>query len=835
MTKLPPKVGRLLDPVQARALDAGWRLARTDAGSCASPADLAGKPLQWDAAAVPGTVAGCLHRDLDVPGDYDAHDWWYATAFDRPASGSRHVLRFEGLATLAEVWLNGEKILESRNMFVPQRVDVTDLLRDENELSIAFRSLDRELAKRRPRPRWKTRLVEKQGLRWIRTTILGRIPAWTPGAPAVGPWGPVTLESISGVEISHMALRSRLEGERGIVKLTARIEVLDGQAVTAARLVVGETVAALEIGGGFIAGEATIDRAPLWWPHTHGTPELLPCRLEIELGDARMALDLGHAGFREVKLDSGDEAMTFQVNGVRVFCRGAVWTPLDILRLRASPAELRRSLEQLRDAGANMVRVGGTMAYESDEFYALCDELGLLVWQDFMFANMDYPAADAQFRAEVEAEARHHVRRLAAHPCIAAWCGGSEVAQQAAMQGLGPEAWGGELFEELLPGIVAELHGDAPYFPSSPWGGALPFHSGSGIAHYYGVGAYRRPLVDVKTARVKFATECLGISNVPDETEAHPPHHPRWKARVPRDSGSSYDFEDVRDHYLRELFGRDPVHLRATDLQRYLAQSRVTSGEVMGRTYSEWRSPASRSGGALVWFHRDLWAGAGWGIVAADGTPKSPYWYLKRAWAPIAVRLTDEGLDGYAVHVVNDRAQPLEARLEVSCFLDGVPAGHTVKAEVRVKPHDAVTLPTDALLGSFTDATNAYRFGPPKQDAVVARLVDASTGAILSEDVAFPTGLDLPRLAGVKVESNVRRLPDGSLEAHIEASHFLQAVAIDCDGYRPDDNYFHVAPGATKRVLFRPLDPRRPFSACLTPLNAPAFSLRVPGALADAA
>ena len=135
-----------------------------------------------------------------------------------------------------------------------------------------------------------------------------------------------------------MALRSRLEGERGIVKLTARIEVLDGQAVTAARLVVGETVAALEIGGGFIAGEATIDRAPLWWPHTHGTPELLPCRLEIELGDARMALDLGHAGFREVKLDSGDEAMTFQVNGVRVFCRGAVWTPLDILRLRESPA-----------------------------------------------------------------------------------------------------------------------------------------------------------------------------------------------------------------------------------------------------------------------------------------------------------------------------------------------------------------------------------------------------------------------------------------------------------------------------------------------------------------
>jgi beta-mannosidase len=835
VTKLPPKVGRLLDPVQVRPLDTGWSFARTDAGSCASPADLEGKPLQWHEASVPGTVAGCLHRDLDVPGDYDAHDWWYATSFDRPATGSRHFLRFEGLATLAEVWLNGEMILASRNMFVPQRVDVTSLLADRNELAIAFRSLDAELARRRPRPRWKTRLVEKQALRWIRTTILGRIPAWTPGAPAVGPWGPVTLESAASIDLPEVRLRTRVEGGRGIATISARAEAMPGQPIAAAHLRVGEASARLSVDGDRIAGEVSIDNVPLWWPHTHGTPGLLPCRLELDLDAGRLAIDLGEIGFRDVRLDTHEGAVRFQVNGVQVFCRGAAWTPLDILRLRASPGELRAALEQLRDAGANMVRVGGTMAYESEAFYALCDELGILVWQDFMFANMDYPVGDAQFRGEVEAEARHQVTRLAAHPSVVAWCGGSEVAQQAAMQGLGREAWGGELFEQLLPGVVAELHPGTPYFPSSPWGGALPFHSGSGVAHYYGVGAYRRPIADAKAARVKFAAECLGFSNIPDDAPEYPPHHPRWKARVPRDSGSSYDFEDVRDHYLRELFGRDPVELRASDLQRYLAQSRVTSGEVMARVYSQWRASGSGCGGALVWFHRDLWAGAGWGIVAVDGSPKSPYWYLKRAWAPVAVRLTDEGLDGYAAHVINERARALHARLEVTCFLDGLPTGDKVEAPVVVEARETASLALDALLGHFTDATHAYRFGPPKQDAVVVRLVDATTGDVLSEDVAYPTGLDLPRLAGVKVESRVRRLPDGTIEARIEADRLLHAVSIECAGYRPDDNYFHVAPGAAKRVLFRAIGPARPFAAHLSPLNAAAFSLRAPGALANAA
>jgi beta-mannosidase len=735
-------------------------------------------------------------------------------------------------------------------MFLPHRVDVTALLRDDNELAITFGSLDRSLALRRPRPRWKTRLVDKQGLRWIRTTLLGRIPAWTPAAPAVGPWGPVVLESVSRADVSEVALHASMappaadvlpppregadrfgacppapgggRGRAGIVRFRARVETLDGRHLEAARLRVGDTLGDLTVAGDHVEGELTIPDPPRWWPHTNGEPRLLACRLELDLGGECVGLDCGRVGFRDLVLDTGGAAVRFVVNGVPVFCRGVAWTPLDVLRLRASPAELRRALTQLRDAGANMVRIGGTMAYESDAFYALCDELGLMVWQDFMFANMDYPAGDPGFRAQVEAEAAHHVRRLAAHPCVAAWCGGSEVAQQAAMQGLGPEAWGGDLFERVLPAIVEAGHPGAAYLPSSPWGGALPFHVGAGIAHYYGVGAYRRPLADAKGAGVRFATECLGLSNVPEGAPAHPPHHPRWKARVPRDNGAGFDFEDVRDHYLRELFGRDPVALRATDLERYYAASRVTSGEVMARTYAQWRRPGSGCGGALVWFHRDLWAGAGWGIVAADGTPKSAYWYLKRAWSPVAVLVTDEGLDGLAVHVMNERSQSLEARVEIAFFFGGLATGDRAEAPVRLGPREGLTLSLDAMLGRFTDASHAYRFGPPKQDAVAVRLVDETSGAAIAEDAWFPAGHDLARVHDARVEALVRRA-DGGVEVTLRADRFLQAVAIECEGYRPDDNYFHVAPGRAKRVRFTPEAAQRPSHAWFAPLNAPAF------------
>src|SRR5262249_52344016 len=151
-----------------------------------------------------------------------------------------------------------------------------------------------------------------------------------------------------------------------------------------------------------------------------------------------VVIDLGRVGFRALEVNRGPDGESFglTINGVDVFCRGVCWTPLDLARLDADPADYRHALERLKDAGVNMLRVSGTMTYETDVFHDLCDELGILVWQDFMFANMDYPSADRIFARAVTLEAQQLLERLEGRPSIVVLCGNSEVEQQAAMLGL---------------------------------------------------------------------------------------------------------------------------------------------------------------------------------------------------------------------------------------------------------------------------------------------------------------------------------------------------------------------------------------------------------------
>ncbi len=831
MTPAPNRV--LPAAVRAMPLEDGWRLARTVPGAASEPADLDRVAVAWHDARVPGTVGMALHRDLDVPGPYDADDWWYRTRFARPPgpAGARFYLRFDGLATLAEVWLNGAPLMESRNMFVGTRVEVTAALREANELVIRFASLEAALAGKQPRPRWRTALVSAQNLRAFRTTLLGRMPGWSVPVAPVGPWGPVVLECVERCDVRELELHAFVDGAQPRIALRAQIATVGGAPIDNALLRVGEDAYALDVEPGrdgcTVCADLAIREAPLWWPHTHGEPNLVPCRLEVQAGGEWIGVDCGRVGFRALALDTDDGLVDLYVNDVPVFCRGACWTPLDPLALHAPAEALRAALETARAAGVNMLRIGGTMVYESDAFYRLCDELGILVWQDFMFANMDYPLDDADFRCDAEAEARWQLRRLHRHPCIAMYCGGSETAQQAAMMGVPAGQWLHPFFSETLPGLAAQLHPGVPYFPATPWGGPLPFHVGTGLAHYYGVGAYRRPLADVKSARVKFAAECLAFANVPDPdtmqqvlgTPIPPPHHPKWKARQPRDPGAGWDFEDVRDHYLEALFGKDPVALRSRDLARYYALSRVVSGEVMRRVFAEWRAPQSGCGGGLVWFHRDLVPGAGWGIVDATGRPKAAYWYLKRAWAPRSVHFTDEGLDGLAIHVVNDGAEPLDATVELELLQAGKRAADIACRAVAVAPHEALTLSADGMLGFFTDSTAAYRFGPPKHDVIAVRLRSNVDGEVLGEDFHFPAGLDLQMQADARVEAQVAWREANEAVLTLRSDTFLQSVAITCAGFTPDDNYFHVAPQQPKRVVFRGRAANGRFSADLEPLN----------------
>lgn len=871
-----------------------WRAAATAPDLCAGPLDGL-EALEWHESRVPGTAAAALSRSgrwrHDEPHDFDAEDWWFRTRFQAgPAgTGEEALLLLDGIATVAEVYLNGERILDSESMFARHELNVGDRLREDgNELAICCRALGPRLQpRRRPRARWRTRLVREKNLRFFRTMLLGRAPGFAPGPAAVGPWRNVSLVRRRGLAIDELSLLPSVSGADGRLTVAGRmrelgaarlsgveIELSGPTGVSRAPLTLTRRSGTVEVGG-----ELTVPDVAPWWPHTHGEPTLYEARLMLawvtpnatdtsgadadEGGGVGGNRDCGgssnnnsggggesnsatwHArpvGFRALAFGAGSaheverDGLDLHVNGVRVFARGAVWTPVDPIGLAPTAAALRAALEQARDAGMNMLRIPGTSAYESEAFHDLCDELGLLVWQDFMFANMDYPIADDGFRETVEREAKQVLGDLAGRPSLAVLCGNSEIEQQVAMLGLDPGLGRGELFGELLPKLIDERGVDAAYVPSAPCGGGLPFRPDCGVANYYGVGGYRRPLSDARRAEVRFAAECLAFANVPAETaieELLPGtagelvvHHPAWKAGVPRDAGSGWDFEDVRDHYLALLHDVDPGELRRVDHERYLELSRAVTGEVMAEVFGEWRRERSPCGGGLVLWLRDLAPGAGWGLVDHRGEPKVAYEHVRRALAPVAVWTTDEGLGGVAVHAANDRSSALAARLRVTLYRDFEQRVGEAERTVELAPHSVSHWNVEELLGHFVDASWVYRFGPPQQDLIVVGLwdIDAYDGrdpVALSQAVRFPAGRprEAETAAGLGLRADASALADGTLCLRVHSRRLAYGVRIHAPGYVANDDAFSVEPGGTHVVKLTPRAVGQTFSGALTALN----------------
>lgn len=819
---------------------------------CAAPPGDSGQPAPspqeaWTAIETLKPAAAAL-RDLnqwsiDEPARrFDAQDWWYRLTFDasQATDGEAIFLGFDGLATLAQVWLNGMALLTSTNMFVAHAVDVSRLLKATgNTLLIRFSALDTALTIKRKRPRWRAPMIENQQLRWFRTTLLGRTPGWSPPAAVVGPWKDIWLERRSTIDVQAVRLQATVDGIDGLVSCHLQARAM-GQALVAG--VAGTSQVAsvhlqIERQGrveshllehispllplspatdtATFEGTLRIRDVALWWPHTHGEPALYQASLHIRVAGLaeEITVDLGRIGFRTVTLNTAGGDFSLAVNGVPIFCRGACWTPLDPVALRSPAAHYSMAVAQARVAGMNMLRVAGTMVYEDDHFYDACDEQGMLVWHDFMFANMDYPGDDAQFMASVSAEVCQQLKRRQSNACVVLLCGNSEVAQQAAMWGASSELWRSALFDDALAQLCKTHAPHTPYWPSSAYGGSFPHQASEGTTSYYGVGAYLRPLDDARRAQLRFATECLAFANVPAQTAvARMPgglstrvHHPGWKARSPRDLGAGWDFDDVRDHYLALLFHTDPMKLRYADHERYLTLSRIVTGEVMAASFSEWRRPGASCRGALVLFMRDLWAGAGWGLVDDAGTPKACYHYLKRVLQPTTVLLTDEGGNGLLVHLVNERCEAQHVSLDVTAWRDGDVQVASGKRDLVLPAHSAQSLNSLDLFEHFMDLTDAYRFGPMTCEAVVATLADAS-GEPIAQAFHFPGGMSILAESDVGLSARATVVDVETIELTVRTRRLARGVYFDLPGFQADVEYFNLAPNCEVRVRLQGTD-----------------------------
>ena len=301
---------RAVEGTRQTSLDAGWQLASAPAGSIEAPTALAGAGLDWCPASLPSTAASSLRAagkwSIDDRRDFDATDWWWKGSVEVAAVGAtvRRHLRIGGLATLADVWVDGLKVLSSTNMFVEHDVVLEGAVNGKAEIVLCCRSVGAALKARRPRPRWRTRLVESQQLRWVRTTLLGRIPTWAPTAAPVGPWRPIQLEQRTLLSVARVDVRPRIDGSTGLVTVEAELEGLAGD-VENVRVRVGNGASndlACSAGASarhFVArGTARVEQVERWWPHTHGSPRRYSLSLEATVGGRKVAIDLGKIGFR---------------------------------------------------------------------------------------------------------------------------------------------------------------------------------------------------------------------------------------------------------------------------------------------------------------------------------------------------------------------------------------------------------------------------------------------------------------------------------------------------------------------------------------------------------
>jgi beta-mannosidase len=284
--------------------------------------------------------------------------------------------------------------------------------------------------------------------------------------------------------------------------------------------------------------------------------------------------------------------------------------------------------------------------------------------------------------------------------------------------------------------------------------------------------------------------------------EALRPHHPAWKERTPRDLGAGWDFEDVRDHYLEQLFRVDARALRSTDCERYLDLSRMLTGELMHAAFSEWRRPQSSCAGALVLMLRDFWPGAGWGVMDDEGNPK-PCWHaLRRALQPVTVLLTDEGLNGLCAHVVNETAHAQRLHIELQAWHAGDVSVAKAEQGIEVPARGTLSIPAAAMLDHFMDLSWSYRFGAPPCDVVLCSLRNGQ-GVRIARAHHFCDGYALPIEQDVGLRAQMKRIDAHAVQVHVTTQRFACGVHFDFSGMVAHDDFFHLAPGDEATVLLR--------------------------------
>ncbi|WP_329276617.1 glycoside hydrolase family 2 protein [Streptomyces sp. NBC_00691] len=613
-----------------------------------------GWSLRHEGALLPTQVPGCVHTDLltagVVPDPFiglnekeiawvGRRAWSYVTELAAHAGGhERSELVFEGLDTAAEVLLGGETLGSTRNMHRVHRFDVTGRTGTlEVRFDSAYEEADRVRALTGDRPN-----VYPEPFQYIRKMACSFGWDWGPTVVTAGMWRPVRIEHWSTARLAEVRPLVTVDGATGRVELqvrTARTESGKDRPLTLRATVAG-VVAETSFEGAETVLRLDVPEPDLWWPRGYGSQPLYGLDIEL-LDESGAPLDSWsrRIGFRTVTVDRSADAhgtgFTFVVNGVRIFARGVNWIPDDILPSRVTPERYRARLTQAAEANIDLVRIWGGGIYEDDVFYDVCDELGLMVWQDFLFACAAYPE-EQPLRGEVEAEARDNVVRLMSHASLVLWNGNNEnlwgFRDWDWEKPLGGDSWGEGYYLGILPRIVAELDPTRPYTAGSPWSGSWNHHPNDprhGTHHSWEVWNrqdYAEYRADVPRFCAEFGWQAPpAISTLrralPGEDLS--PDSPGMLHHQKAEDGNGKLNRGIERHFGLPEGDFDRWH--------YLAQ--VVQARAVAAGIEHWRSHWPVCAGTVVWQLNDCWPVSSWAAIDGDGHLKPLYHELRRVYA----------------------------------------------------------------------------------------------------------------------------------------------------------------------------------------------------------
>ncbi len=799
----------------------GWRVRELD-DPAGSPAELMAEAEHGSKGWLETTMPAQVHEVLLAHGLIgDPHvgrnaadsawvgerDWLYTCRFLSPEAGAGPVaLHFHGLDTLVTAYLNGREIGRYDNMFREWVAEVGNALAptgEPNILLLHFRSPLKAIAEMQPPETHAGIVVLCKYLRKSFTDF-GSYLGSRPHAVKVGVFDDILLDMREQVWIEDVCARCELVPGHQHARFIVQLETGGIEGWQASWSLVdpeGEPVASGETGPAGFPLTIEVPNPKLWWPYTHGTPHLYTFSVNLEhRGQVCDRREL-RLGLREVKLqradpDTGEPRFRFLVNGRPLFLQGAGMAPFEGMSNCPQPERMRRLLELAVGARMNLLRVWGDGALPEAAFYDECDRRGILVWHDFMFGYGMYADDDPTFLANVRAEATALVRRLRNHACILLWVGGNENHMGYDFGPGGYSPLGRWLFEGLLPEICAQEDPTRPYHPSSPFNNVPPNEGHppnwplEGDWHDYTTVTFSH-----KASVPAFASE-IGRASAPSLSSMRRfmSENDLWPAgfdpaiRVPgqaawppmwqyRSVDGSWEKVGALEEYCDPSTPRDLIRVLGTAHGEYL-QRRVERERrgVPDGSHARGR----RCWGNMIWRLNDSWPIIYWSVIDYYGEPKIPYYFLRRAYAPVLLSF-ERTADDLWVWVVNDSTQPASGTLRVARMgFDGALRGELSTA-VALAPGEAHRCLDTTPLGPIS----------LRHEYLLAQMGDLRASHLLVGEryLMLPTA-----------HLSVRWGPHG---VELTTSAYARQVSLEMEevtGAVFGDNYFDLFPGEKRTI-----------------------------------